>query len=392
MQDSNNSLRNQNEVRLRRPRTLSVSNGIVETRRSHNEIAGDRFRVDTSPDSNINKVIGISSCQNTECGELILAKHRRSASYGGSAGECIVRNATRAMEQAEEFMMQLWHQVGRWRVVHYSNLPDWMRDNDYLHWGHRPPLASFRMCLRSIFRIHTETGNIWTHLLGCVCFLVLCIAFLAHPELDLPWDEILAISVFYISAIIALGFSWTFHTFYCHSEHVSKIFGKLDYIGIAILEVGSFVPWIHYSFYCHVTEKIIYLSGITILGIAVMIISSYDRFSTPKYRGVRAGLFIALGLSAVVPCFHYVYLEGFWGTINSPGFGWLVLMALLYIIGALIYAYQIPECFYPGRFDIWFQSHQIFHVFVVIAALVHLTSILEIAEYRRSRRDCNIPP
>ncbi|KAM3172116.1 hypothetical protein ACTXT7_015221 [Hymenolepis weldensis] len=67
-------------------------------------------------------------------------------------------------------------------------------------------------------------------------------------------------------------------------------------------------------------------------------------------------------------------------------------MAILYITGALIYACRFPECLYPGKFDIWFQSHQIFHVFVVMAALVHLNSILEIAEYRQSRRECGIPP
>ncbi|KAM7537601.1 hypothetical protein Aperf_G00000068996 [Anoplocephala perfoliata] len=95
---------------------------------------------------------------------LLLPRHRRSASYG--PGEVLFENATRAVEQAEEFMMQLWQQVGRWRVVHYSKLPDWLRDNDYLLWGHRPQLASFQLCFRSIFRIHTETGNIWTHLIG----------------------------------------------------------------------------------------------------------------------------------------------------------------------------------------------------------------------------------
>ena len=32
--------------------------------------------------------------------------------------------------------------------------------------GHRPELNSFTECFKSIFMIHTETGNIWTHLIG----------------------------------------------------------------------------------------------------------------------------------------------------------------------------------------------------------------------------------
>lgn len=59
---------------------------------------------------------------------------------------------------------QVWE--GRWRVIPHDVLPDWLKDNDFLLHGHRPPMPSFRACFKSIFRIHTETGNIWTHLLG----------------------------------------------------------------------------------------------------------------------------------------------------------------------------------------------------------------------------------
>ena len=40
------------------------------------------------------------------------------------------------------------------------------------------------------------------------------------------------------------------------SEHVSKLFCKLDYVGISLLTVGSFVPWIYYGFYCQYTPKV----------------------------------------------------------------------------------------------------------------------------------------
>ncbi|VDD82459.1 unnamed protein product [Mesocestoides corti] len=375
MSDSDRSSCNEVRQRRKHTRTLSVGVGLDTSRNSLRpcvfpQIATTSHHSPSSPNASPP------------------LKHRRAASYGGT-GENLFKNATRVVEQAEEFMMHLWESVG-WHVVHYTHLPEWLRDNDYLLWGHRPQLATFKQCFRSIFRIHTETGNIWTHLLGCLCFLVLCISFLVHPGLDLPWEEVLVITVFFVSAILALGFSWTFHTVSCHSEHVGRIFSKLDYIGIALLVIGSFVPWIHYSFYCHVPSKVIYLSGIIILGIVCMVITSQDHFRTPRYRGVRAGLFIGLGLSAVVPFVHYIFLEGLLDTTSFSAVCWLILMAFLYIAGALIYAFRIPECLYPGKFDIW--SHQIFHVFVVLAALVHLNSILEIAEYRHSKRECNIPP
>ena len=68
----------------------------------------------------------------------------------------------------------------RWRVVPHCALPDWLQDNDYLVKGHRPPLESTVECLRSIFRIHTETINIWTHLLGALLFLYFAIFYCLH--------------------------------------------------------------------------------------------------------------------------------------------------------------------------------------------------------------------
>ena len=41
---------------------------------------------------------------------------------------------------------------------------------------------------------------------------------------------------------------------------------RLDYCGIALLTMGSFVPWLYYSFYCRIEPKITYLALILVLG------------------------------------------------------------------------------------------------------------------------------
>jgi hypothetical protein len=53
-----------------------------------------------------------------------------------------------------------------WKTVRYDELPGWYEANPYLLQGHRPELKSVKLCLLSIFRVHTETANIWTHLTG----------------------------------------------------------------------------------------------------------------------------------------------------------------------------------------------------------------------------------
>lgn len=70
----------------------------------------------------------------------------------------------RALDKAEDLIRTAW--VAGRAVIHHHHLPGWLKDNDFLVKGHRPPLNSFWDCFKSIFRIHTETGNIWTHLIG----------------------------------------------------------------------------------------------------------------------------------------------------------------------------------------------------------------------------------
>ncbi|XP_052781129.1 adiponectin receptor protein-like [Mya arenaria] len=292
----------------------------------------------------------------------------------------------RAAEQAEEFVKKVWE--AGWRVVHHNSLPNWLRDNDFLHKGHRLPTNSFLACFKSIFRVHTETGNIWTHLLGMIAFIGITSYFVTRPSFEIQWQEKAVFSAFFVGAIVCLGFSWVFHTVFNHSQGVGKLFNKLDYCGIAILTMGSFVPWLHYGFYCKLGVKIIYMALTFGLGTLCIIVSLWSKFSEPRFRPLRAGVFIAFGLSGVIPALHIVITDGFWEAVNKHSLGWLSLMGLLYIVGALIYAIRIPERLFPGKFDIWFQSHQIFHMFVLAAAFVHYHGITEIANYRLSNGDC----
>ncbi|XP_044742988.1 adiponectin receptor protein [Chrysoperla carnea] len=291
-----------------------------------------------------------------------------------------------AAEQAEEFVRKVWE--ASWKVCHFRNLPRWLQDNDYLHMGHRPPLPSFSACFKSIFRLHTETGNIWTHLLGCVAFIGVATYFLTRPSGEIQLQEKLIFSSFFIGAIVCLGFSFAFHTLSCHSEFVGKLFSKLDYCGIALLIMGSFVPWLYYGFYCDYQPKIIYLSVVIVLGISSIVVSLWDRFSEPAFRPLRAGVFMFFGLSGVIPAIHYGIVEGWLNAISQASLGWLILMGCLYILGALFYALRVPERFFPGKCDIWFQSHQIFHILVIAAAFVHYHGITEMAMYRVTVGEC----
>lgn len=297
--------------------------------------------------------------------------------------------AHNAAEQAEEFVRKVWE--ASWKVCHYRHLPKWLQDNNFLHRNHRPPLPSFRACFKSVFRIHTETGNIWTHLLGCVAFIGVAAYFLSRPSIEIQLQEKIVFGAFFLGAIICLGFSFAFHTVCCHSQPIGKLFSKLDYCGIALLIMGSFVPWLYYGFYCHYEHKLVYLSVVMVLGVLSIIVSLYDKFSEPNLRPLRAGVFASFGLSGIIPAIHYGLMEGWFNKISQASLGWLILMGLLYITGAAFYALRVPERWFPGKFDLWFQSHQIFHVLVIAAAFVHYHGISEMAIYRVTVGECTIP-
>ncbi|XP_022214522.1 adiponectin receptor protein isoform X2 [Drosophila obscura] len=292
-------------------------------------------------------------------------------------------------EDTQLIEAEVWE--ASWKVCHYKNLPKWLQDNDFLHRGHRPPLPSFRACFKSIFRIHTETGNIWTHLLGFIAFIGVAVYFITRPSVEIQTQEKIVFGAFFIGAIVCLGFSFAFHTLSCHSVEMGRLFSKLDYCGIALLIMGSFVPWLYYGFYCHYQPKVIYLSVVCVLGVLSIVVSLWDKFSEPAFRPLRAGVFMSFGLSGVIPAIHYSIMEGWFSQMSRASLGWLILMGLLYIAGALLYALRVPERWFPGKFDIWGQSHQIFHILVIAAAFVHYHGISEMAMYRVMYSECTVP-
>ncbi|CAO4369265.1 unnamed protein product [Caenorhabditis nigoni] len=289
-------------------------------------------------------------------------------------------------EGSRAVLKRFWE--ARWKATNFETLPEWLQDNEYLRTGHRPPLPSFSSCFKSIFALHTETGNIWTHMYGCVAFFGIGLWFLTRPHDQMQWIEKLIYSAFFLGAVICLGMSFLFHTVACHSIEMSKLFSKLDYTGISLLIVGSFVPWIYFAFYCRPQPMIIYNAMIIILGIAAMVVSLWDKFAEPKFRPVRAAVFIAMGLSAVVPAFHLLIVDGVDYMIEESQVHLMLIMGAMYIGGATLYATRVPERCFPGKCDIWFQSHQLFHTFVVLAAFVHYHAISQMGMHKLMKGSC----
>ncbi|KAI8326485.1 HlyIII-domain-containing protein [Martensiomyces pterosporus] len=266
------------------------------------------------------------------------------------------------------------------RTLVWDELPAWMQDNQYIRSGYRPPSNSFARCFASILYLHNETGNIFSHLLGALMFLVLCFTVTQRifPEFaTVDWQDIATVYIFLLGAVGCMGLSALFHTVSCHSQGVQKAYNKCDYVGIVFLIVGSCVPIFCYAFYCHPRLKLFYLSLIFALGALTVVLVVAPKFATSEYRPLRAATFVALGLAGAIPAIHTTLAFGWSYTINAVQIHYMLLMGGFYIAGAAIYGARIPERWWPGKFDYWLHSHQIFHVFVVIAAVFHYIGVIK---------------
>jgi len=280
------------------------------------------------------------------------------------------------------------------KTLSFSELQAWRQDNPYILTGYRPNLPSMVACLKSIFGyFHNETVNIHTHLWGAVlfCFLIFSLgkpseyvpwgiqSFMEGSDLSssVTWKDTFVFGTFFLTGMSCLGFSALFHTFSCHSHKVCSTFGRLDYIGIVWLTVGSFYPSIYYGFFCHGKVIALYLTMITALGAFATYTVVSPAYRSNSGRRDRTIVFVALGLSGIFPVTHGLISHGLLDASHRIGLWWLLASGATYILGAVFYAERFPERLIPGKFDLVGSSHQIFHVLILIAAAMHYLSVLK---------------
>ncbi|CCE65606.1 hypothetical protein TPHA_0M00290 [Tetrapisispora phaffii CBS 4417] len=268
-------------------------------------------------------------------------------------------------------------------ITHWDDLPDWQKDNEHIHEGYVKETNSFINCFESLFFLHNESVNIYSHMVPglCALFMLLIDINIIKKFPTTTFVDYFMIDLFLAGAFSCLILSSAFHTLKSHSLFVAIYGNKLDYLGIVILIVTSMISILYYGFYD--TPYFFHLfSTITILfGIACGTVSLANKFRSREWRPYRATLFVCFGLSAVFPVLTGIWYYGLEDTFKRIQLKWIVTEGFFYIFGAFLYAMRYPERICPGAFDLWGHSHQIFHVFVVIAAYSHFHGLLSAYEY-----------
>lgn len=184
-----------------------------------------------------------------------------------------------------------------------------------------------------------------------------------------------------LSGFFCLGSSAYFHLFWISNETLNNFLGRLDYGGICVLIMGSSYPPIFYVFSCGpiLEGRNFFLVLITLTSCTTFFMLMLPAMNTNKFRMCRSITFSILGLSAGLPFIYVALNSGRYKQFYLPtrdGLIWLI-GGIIYIAGALIYGFRIPEKYYPFKFDLMGSSHQIFHVAVIVAFTVHFRDSLQ---------------
>lgn len=193
----------------------------------------------------------------------------------------------------------------------------------------------------------------------------------------------------YTCAMICFGMSTIYHMMNSHSKKTMDFLVRFDYAGICLMIAGSGTSPIFYSFACEELRewRVFYLAflwGFCTLTMIALMSPIFD-----KHDFLRATVFSSSALFNLVPIFHIStkieaqYLHHFY--IFPWAFG-----VFIYGIGAILYSIKFPEKHFPKTFDIFGSSHQIMHISVVVAALVHYYGSVQVF-HDRQLYSCPLP-
>lgn len=243
--------------------------------------------------------------------------------------------------------------------------------------GYRCAKSSIWLCIISLFRLHNETINIWTQFIPTVYFFLeflRCLYQYTNPFM-----------VIYLgTAVLYLLTSTCAHTFNCMSLRARHICFFFDYVGLTLYSCGCAISY--YAFALP-NELIVPLSyfGIVICDVYLFLsvfISVWSTHMSCTTRFWKPSLYRKIiRLSAFVTIWAYLAVPLVWRIISCysttlknerdecASVDYWLLHFLSCILAGFLYVSHLPERKFPGMFDIFGHSHQVFHVFGALATL-----------------------
>ncbi|KAF3314267.1 hypothetical protein TWF173_004873 [Orbilia oligospora] len=271
-----------------------------------------------------------------------------------------------------------------------DTIPTWLRDNDFIVTGHPMPTYSYIKSFRLWRCLHMETMNIYTHLIGSIGFFATGIALYNTAKstslLTLTAGDTFAFGISITAATLCFALSTTFHTLRSHSYHIHHFWGRMDIFGICILALGGGASANYYAMYSNPKVQRIYW-GINAGSALIAAITLFDTGGGgTKMRALRGGTFSILAISAMLPIFQAIGTLGWDRACTEIGAQWYLAEGISLLVGVSLFVGRMPERFWPGKFDVWGHSHQLFHTFAVAGTGFHVAALVAGYNYRQGAR------
>jgi adiponectin receptor len=252
----------------------------------------------------------------------------------------------------------------------YEQAPKFMQDNRYLRFGYRLNCTSALDCFRSLWFVHNETFNIWTHLIAAVAFTLM-------SANTLLMDRCVASAPLHAWQILAFGYgasiccfvcSTLYHLFNCASPGASRRFLILDLFGVLCIILAFWTVGLYLGFYHFDWWRRFYMWTMLVLAVGAVLSVIVHKLRTN--RSIRVAAFAALATYGFVPMIHWVQLQG--GLFSPVSVAFLPKFLCMYLcagIGLTFYLTRWPERSISNRFvSLCGHSHILWHIFVVGAA------------------------
>lgn len=205
-----------------------------------------------------------------------------------------------------------------------------------------------------------EPVNSLTHWAGAVLALAGLIALLI-----VGWDtptKIISFAVYGVSLIFMFSASATYHMVHVR-EKALEIFRKIDHAAIYALIAGTYTPFCVNAFEGFWKWGLLgVIWSLAAIGITVKI------FYIRAPRWLNAGIYVVMGWLSVAAAGQMLAALPAWVLTC------LIAGGVIYTLGAAVYITKIFN-FKPGVFGF----HEIWHIFVLLAAAAHYAAVMGIA-------------
>ena len=204
-----------------------------------------------------------------------------------------------------------------------------------------------------------EPFNSASHLIGAA--IALPAAGLLVASGDTP-AKVIAFAIYGASLFFMLSASGIYHASTASPKALVRL-RKIDHSAIYLLIAGSYTPFCLIAFDGFWRWGM--LAVIWILAAAGIIMKI---FIIGLPRGVTAGIYVAMGWLSLIAGREFLRALSPWTL------AWLAAGGILYSLGAVVYATKKGD-FFPGKFGF----HEIWHIFVLLAAAAHFVAIASLA-------------